>query len=84
MTSDIPAFHEGGYNVAPDEVIYHYGNWRTKAIFLWLLISTIYLAPFPRFVDHRPREEHPLTLYSLMDACSGTSMFIILNSYGLT
>jgi hypothetical protein len=26
------------------------GNWRTKAIFIWLIISTIYLVTFPRFV----------------------------------
>jgi hypothetical protein len=26
------------------------GNWRTKAIFIWLFISTIYLLTFPRFV----------------------------------
>ena len=27
-----------------------YGNWRTKAIFIWVFISTVYLALFPRFV----------------------------------
>lgn len=35
--------------------LFRFGNWRTKAIFIWLIISTIYLAVFP----------------SLMDVCSG-------------
>lgn len=27
-----------------------FGGWRVKAIFTWLLISTVYLLVFPRFV----------------------------------
>ena len=44
------------YSTKPDILwqlmkgLYRYGNWRTKAIFVWLFISTVYLAVFPRFV----------------------------------
>jgi hypothetical protein len=50
--------------------LFRFGNWRTRAIFIWLTISTIYLAVFPRFVALNLTQTW-LTLLSLMDLCSG-------------
>jgi hypothetical protein len=52
------------YSTKPDiiwqllKAVARRGTWRTKAIFYWLLISTIYLVVFPRFVSRA-------TLFSL-------------------
>lgn len=53
------------------KALFRKGNWRTKAIFVWLCISIIYVVTFPRFVAYPGGSDSLLTCFSLMDACSG-------------
>jgi hypothetical protein len=57
-----------------------HGNWRTKAIFSYLLISTCYLMMFPRLVPFlQDKKSSNLWNTSLMDACSGYEASTITN-----
>jgi hypothetical protein len=74
------------YSTKPDVLwqllkgIAKHGNWRTKAIFSYLLISTCYLMMFPRSVFFlQEKKASNLWSTSLMDACSGYEASTIAN-----